>query len=103
MDALLKKYTDVLIQKNIDYLVLGCTHYPFLIPQLKKIIPHTIQIIDSGEAVARQVQSVLQENNIINNIKALPSLRFYSNKNTETMVSLLDNYKEEINIEYLSF
>ena len=42
--------------KNIDYLVLGCSHYPYLIPQIKKIIPSQIKIIDSGEAVAKQTQ-----------------------------------------------
>ncbi len=101
MDILLKKYTDVLIQKKIDYLVLGCTHYPLLIPQLKKIIPSSIQIIDSGEAVAKQTQSILQENKLVNNSN--PNLQFYSNKNTETMVSLLNNFKEDVAINYLLF
>lgn len=103
MDVLLKKYTDQLIQKEIDYLVLGCTHYPFLIPQLKKLIPETIQIIDSGEAVARQTQAVLKKNGLLNSINTKPTLQFYTNLNTDTMDQLLASYKEEVTINYLNF
>ena len=44
MEELLKSYfpnSDG--KKNIDYLVLGCSHYPYLIPQIKKIIPPKIK------------------------------------------------------------
>ena len=61
MTELLHSYLDPMIEKNIDYLVLGCSHYPYLIPQIKQILPSRIQIIDSGEAVARQTQKVLKE------------------------------------------
>ena len=61
MTKLLQEYLKPMIEANIDYLVLGCSHYPYLIPQLKKILPPNIQIIDSGEAVARQTQNVLKE------------------------------------------
>lgn len=57
----LKSYLDPMIAANIDYLVLGCSHYPYLIPAIKKILPTHIQIIDSGEAVARQTLAVLKE------------------------------------------
>jgi glutamate racemase len=43
-----------MIDADIDYLVLGCSHYPYLIPQIKEILPNHIQIIDSGEAVANK-------------------------------------------------
>ena len=61
MNHLLEEYLRPMVNANIDYLVLGCSHYPYLIPQIKKIIPKSIQIIDSGEAVARQTKKVLQE------------------------------------------
>src|SRR5437762_1485810 len=58
MDQLLHSYLNRMIEANIDYLVLGCSHYPYLIPQIRKILPAQIKIIDSGEAVARQTQKV---------------------------------------------
>lgn len=60
MDQLLKSYLQPMIEANIDYLVLGCSHYPYLIPQIKRILPPSIQIIDSGQAVAKQTQFILQ-------------------------------------------
>src|SRR6476620_8304327 len=54
MNRLLHAYLEPMIEANIDYLVLGCSHYPYLIPQIKNILPNHIKIIDSGEAVARQ-------------------------------------------------
>ena len=66
MEELLKSYLNPMVEKNIDYLVLGCSHYPYLIPQIKKIIPSQIKIIDSGEAVAKQTQKILEQNNLLN-------------------------------------
>ena len=61
MTRLLQSYLKPMIDANIDYLVLGCSHYPYLIPQIKNILPDHIQIIDSGQAVAKQTQKVLLE------------------------------------------
>lgn len=63
--ALLEKYIRPMILKNIDCLVLGCTHYPFLIPQIKKITGESIQIIDSGLAVAKQTKAILNQQGLI--------------------------------------
>lgn len=65
MFSLLKKHLTPMITQNIDYLVLGCTHYPYLIPMIKQILPTHIQIIDSGEAVARQTKKVLEQNQLL--------------------------------------
>lgn len=59
--ALLKRYLEPMLVENIDHLVLGCTHYPYLIPVLEELLPNHIKIIDSGEAVARQTQAILEK------------------------------------------
>src|SRR3970282_2916122 len=61
MEKLLHSYLTPMIEANIDYLVLGCSHYPYLIPKIKEILPAHIRIIDSGEAVAKHTRNVLQE------------------------------------------
>jgi glutamate racemase len=66
MTNLLGEYLTPMIKANIDYLVLGCSHYPYLVPQIKKILPDSIKIIDSGEAVAKQTQKVLEEYKLLN-------------------------------------
>ncbi len=65
MSRLLKEYLTPMVEEGIDYLVLGCSHYPYLIPKIKDIIPAHIKIIDSGEAVARQTQAVLHERQML--------------------------------------
>ena len=95
MTELLESYLLPMVEKNIDYLVLGCSHYPYLIPQIKKIIPSKIKIIDSGEAVAKQTKKILEEQNLLNNSKNLSSQVFYTNSQTEVLDSIL-NHKENV-------
>lgn len=90
MTQLLVSYLEPMINANIDYLVLGCSHYPYLIPQIKKILPEHIQIIDSGEAVAKQTQNVLQEKvgfSIADHNQPI----FYTNTNPKVLIEILDN------------
>ncbi len=61
MFCLLEQYLKPMIAANIDYLVLGCSHYPYLIPQIEKILPKNIKIIDSGEAVAKQTKNIIEK------------------------------------------
>lgn len=90
MNQLLYSYLTPMIDANIDYLVLGCSHFPYLIPQIKKILPQHIHIIDSGEAVARQTQKVLNENLGFSNTPTNECL-FYTNSNPKVLREILEN------------
>jgi len=57
--SILEKALKPMMKKNIDTIVLGCTHYPFIIPQIKKIVGKKVNIIDPTEAIVRQVSKVL--------------------------------------------
>jgi glutamate racemase len=48
-----------LLSKEIDVLVLGCTHFPALRPAIEKVVGNKIQVIDSGTAIARRTHSIL--------------------------------------------
>jgi glutamate racemase len=100
MEELLKSYLNPMVEKNIDYLVLGCSHYPYLIPQIKKIIPPQIKIIDSGEAVAKQTQKILEQNNLLNLSKRKSSQIFYTNSEPEVLKNILGNCE---NVIYKNF
>lgn len=95
MEELLKSYLTPMIEKNIDFLVLGCSHYPYLIPQIKKIIPEHVQIIDSGEAVAKQTLNILRQNNLLNNANEKSSQIFYTNSEPEVLETIL-NHQEKV-------
>lgn len=91
MTSLLKTYLTPMIEANIDYLVLGCSHYPYLVPQIKEILPPHIKIIDSGEAVAKQTQKVLEEKIGLNAALENPSTLFYTNSNPKVLEAILEN------------
>ncbi|AXO80314.1 glutamate racemase [Olleya aquimaris] len=100
MTELLVNYLKPMIKSNIDYLVLGCTHYPYLIPQLLKILPKHIKIIDSGDAVANQTKLVLEKYNLVNNAKIKSDNFFYTNGKPKVMKTLLNNVYD---VKYLKF
>lgn len=100
MKTLLKQYLKPMLEANMDYLVLGCTHYPYLIPMLIDMLPSHVKIIDSGKAVARQTKAVLEGHQLLNRQVANPKSEFFSNGNPEVMHSLLGgNYI----VDYLDF
>jgi glutamate racemase len=86
---LLNKYLQPMIEANIDYLVLGCSHYPYLLPQIKKILPKHIKIIDSGEAVAKQTKNILTEINALNTENHQPKNIFFTNANPTVLEKIL--------------
>jgi len=89
--VLLEEYLNPMIEANIDHLVLGCSHYPYLVPQIKEILPNHVKIIDSGEAVARQTKLVLGQNNLLNANIHNSINTFYVNSDPTVLKSILGN------------
>lgn len=60
-DYFVRKYIDQLLKKDaqIDAVILGCTHYPLLLPKIQKYIPEHIQVIAQGEYVAESLKDYL--------------------------------------------
>tara|TARA_B100000809_G_scaffold204823_1_gene206334 strand:+ start:10890 stop:11678 length:789 start_codon:yes stop_codon:yes gene_type:complete len=92
MHILLESYIQPMLAKQIDCLVLGCTHYPFLIPKIKNITGSTVEIIDSGLAVAKQTMAILNEKKLINTSQNTSQHHIYSNTHLKAVKMLLDNY-----------
>jgi glutamate racemase len=68
---LVQRYVAPLLRLGADTLVLGCTHYPFVAHLILQVIKqtagveHNVELIDTGEAVARQVQRQLQQHELL--------------------------------------
>jgi len=75
-DVLLEEL-DPFIKSNIDTLVLGCSHFPFLKKEMQKILGKKVLILDSSSAIARQVERVLKNNNDLSSYKR-PTYLFYT-------------------------
>jgi len=100
MKDLLNIYLAPILEANIDHLVLGCTHYPYLMPMLLEILPKHVKIIDSGEAVARQTKAVLKKSQLLNSLQIKSTNQFYTNRNPKVMNELLG---KNCTVEYLEF
>ena len=74
---LVARFTEPLIERGADTIVLGCTHYPFLRPLIARVAGPHVQLIDTGEAVARQVVRRVPEA-LLGRIDAIPDERFWT-------------------------
>jgi len=101
---LLKKLLAPMIKAKIDHLVLGCSHYPYLIPLLKQILSEEVQIIDSGEAVAKQTKTILDKNGLLNTLEkntAVPE--FYTNINPRVLSDIINAEQNGFKVAKLDF
>ena len=57
----LRRVTCPLIEQNADVLVLGCTHYPFLSPLLRPLLPEGVHLLNPAPAIARQVRTLARQ------------------------------------------
>ena len=61
-ETLVRQTIEPIIEAGADVIVLGCTHYPFLRAVIDKVIGDgAVSVIDSGEAVEKRVESLLDE------------------------------------------
>jgi len=63
--AILEEALSPMISQGIDTVVLGCTHYPFVIPLIQEITGPGVRVIDPAPAVARQVRHILQKEDLL--------------------------------------
>lgn len=100
MKQLLQSYIHPMLDANIDYLVLGCTHYPLLLPIIKEIVPKHVKIIDSGSAVAKQTKKVLEENNLLNLSNEPSTYDFFINNSPVVFQSILGKKHQVIHKDF---
>ena len=103
MDVLLQSHIQPMLKKKIDYLVLGCTHYPFLTPQIEALVGDKVKVLDSGEAIARQTKVILEQESMINKDHNEISRFFYTNKDTNVLQNILDEFGENLSATKLDF
>jgi glutamate racemase len=78
-----------MLEKNIDTVVLGCTHYPFVIPLIQQIVGKNVRVIDPAPAVAKQTARLLEAQGIKSKSGAERYVRFYTSGDPEALKSLL--------------
>ena len=82
------------VDQGADYLVLGCTHYPFLKPAIESIFGQKLTLIDSGIAVARQTSRILIKNELLFDQSLADTLQiacYVSGNNAEQLKPVLQH------------
>ena len=93
-DYFVKKRIDQIMKLDpqIDAIILGCTHYPLLMPKILKYLPEGVRIVSQGEYVASSLQSYLERH---------PQIEQRCSKNGETRYLTTENptkFKEQAQI-----
>ena len=91
---LLQQILKPVVEQGADYLVLGCTHYPFLKEAIGRIFADKLKLIDSGQAVARQTAYILIKNRLISDKISHNAVRvecYVSGHNAKELRPILQN------------
>lgn len=78
-----------MLERKIDTVVLGCTHYPFVIPLIQEIVGENVRVIDPAPAVAKQVKRLLEAGGMRSDPSARGDVRFFTSGDPDALKSLL--------------
>ncbi|HNC87676.1 MAG TPA: glutamate racemase [Anaerolineales bacterium] len=89
--AILEDALHPMLEKNIDTVVLGCTHYPFVIPLIQEVVggAERVRVIDPAPSVAKQAKRLLEAAGMKNPAGSRASIRFFTSGDVESMKSML--------------
>ena len=87
-ELIVSEYLFPLTTEKIDTLILGCTHYPLLKDVIAKVTKGMVTLIDSGEAAAAVVDTMLDEHNLRNTNKEKPNVQFFVSDAPEKFTSV---------------
>jgi glutamate racemase len=88
-EALLRTYLQPMLDAGVDQIALGCTHYPLLLPAIRRIVPEGIAVIDPAAAVARQVERVLMLNDLAAGEACVAGHRFFTSGQPHILAALV--------------
>ncbi len=101
---ILHKALTPMLEQGVDRVVIGCTHYPFVIPLIEEIVGPQVEVIDPAPAVARQARRVLAARKLLNQKKLYGQLKFMTTGNPEKLkLSLFKLIKEVGDVQGLNW
>jgi glutamate racemase len=94
-NAIIRNYLSRREISDIQTLILGCTHYPIIKNQISKFYNFDIDIVDSGKIVANSLQTLLKENDLMNETKRASGNKFYVSDLTRYFKQIARMFFEE--------
>ena len=86
---ILEEALESMLERGIDTVVLGCTHYPFVIPLIEAIVGPGVRVIDPAPAVARQAKRLLDERGLRQKGKKAGGVRYVTTGDVQAMQEAL--------------
>lgn len=94
--AILEGALTPMLAGGVDSIVLGCTHYPFVIPVIQSITGPEVNTIDPAPAIARQTQRLLTEHAWLNPDDTAGQLQFFTSGAPSALEALLPRFMGEM-------
>ena len=105
-DYFIRKYIDQLLSKDpqIDTVILGCTHFPILLPKIRQYIPEHISVIAQGEYVAESLKDYLKRHQEMNaKCTKNGNCQFYTTEAEEKFSESASTFlKQQINVKHIT-
>jgi len=86
--VMLASFLSPLMHQGMDTLVLGCTHYPFIMPLIRDMIGEDIAVMDSGDAIARELEKQLRHRGLLSEQQGVPTA-FWSSSETSASAAMM--------------
>jgi len=86
------EYLGPLKKKNIDTLILGCTHYPLMKGVIENVMTRKVMLVDSAREVAREARDVLDSCGQLNGSRSRPEHKFFSSDEPARFVKLGEKF-----------
>ena len=87
--ALLQTHLAPLLARGVDVLVLGCTHYPFLTPLIRKMVGEDVVILDTGNAIAAELKRQLEKSGARANESTTGEVSFFTTGELNRVESMM--------------
>jgi len=84
-----------MLEKNIDTVVLGCTHYPFVIPLIEQVVGDNVRVIDPAPSVARQAKRLLEAGSLVSASKSKGCIQIFTSGDVKIVESVLPKLLNE--------
>ena len=105
-DYFIRKYIDQLLSKDpqIDTVILGCTHFPILLPKIRQYIPDHISVIAQGEYVAESLKDYLKRHPEMNaKCTKNGNCQFYTTEAEEKFSESASTFlKQQISVKHIT-
>jgi len=93
-----------MLEKNIDTVVLGCTHYPFVIPLIERIVGENVRVIDPAPSVAKQVKRLVEAGEMANQSGQDGNVHFITSGEADSVRSIIKVLlKNDVKVETVTW